>query len=218
MPAFAFEHHIHPSLRRPPGASARAMARRTGCQHWDKGARGEERTGEALDALRSPFCSAIHDVQLARGNFDHFVLADFGLFVIETKYRSSLTVVRDEAVVANGLSTSLKRQHRLTLQLAEVLHARARVDLPVRLILAYAGEEWQRLNKRSPTALFRFIPLTFLKSDLRRFKPILTGDELERVARVVGDVSTWRAIGADEPVRSRRPRHCNCGSHFDHEN
>ena len=79
-------------------ASAVALAdRRAGprFERWLQGARGEESVGALLDALAGEGWLTIHDVSLGRGNVDHIVVGQGGIFTIETKsHRGRISVDR----------------------------------------------------------------------------------------------------------------------------
>lgn len=52
---------------------------------WRRGAEGEEHVGRVVDQLRDNGWLALHDVQLGRGNIDHFLVGPGGIYTIETK-------------------------------------------------------------------------------------------------------------------------------------
>jgi hypothetical protein len=62
---------------------------------WAKGAAGERKVGEALDALRSETVIVLHDrkVPSSRANIDHLVVASSGVHVIDAKrYKGKIEI------------------------------------------------------------------------------------------------------------------------------
>jgi hypothetical protein len=63
--------------------------------HWLQGALGEESVGALLDTLTDEGWLVIHDASLGRGNVDHIVVGQGGVFTIETKsHRGRIPVTR----------------------------------------------------------------------------------------------------------------------------
>jgi hypothetical protein len=52
---------------------------------WQIGGAGERKTEQALKSLASPTWLVVHDVECARGNYDHIVVGRAGVFLLETK-------------------------------------------------------------------------------------------------------------------------------------
>jgi hypothetical protein len=75
------------------GASARRVANRrarrgqVSASRWEKGADGEERVGQWLDALHERGCYVLHDRRLpgSMANIDHLVVSPAGVWVIDAK-------------------------------------------------------------------------------------------------------------------------------------
>lgn len=81
------------------GGSVALVDRRAGLrfEHWLQGARGEESVGALLDPLTEQGWLTIHDASLGRGNVDHIVVGQGGIFTIETKsHRGRISVDRLE--------------------------------------------------------------------------------------------------------------------------
>jgi Nuclease-related domain len=75
---------------------------------WDKGARGERKTGDYLSHLSERGFVLLHDRQIpgSRANIDHLAIGPTGVFVIETKNLSGkVEVIQDRLYVSDRLRT-----------------------------------------------------------------------------------------------------------------
>jgi hypothetical protein len=54
-------------------------------ENWHIGAEGERKTEKALKTLDRTRWLVVHDVQCARGNYDHIVVGAAGVFLLDTK-------------------------------------------------------------------------------------------------------------------------------------
>jgi hypothetical protein len=64
-------------------------------ENWQVGAEGERKTAKALARLDRSRWLVVHDVQCARGNYDHVVVGRAGLFLLETKNLQGTVEIRD---------------------------------------------------------------------------------------------------------------------------
>lgn len=55
-------------------------------ENWNTGAEGERKTARALRRLDPAIWLAAHDVDAARGNYDHILIGPPGVLLLETKY------------------------------------------------------------------------------------------------------------------------------------
>lgn len=65
-------------------------------EHWRMGAEGERKTAQTLQKLDAVAWRMAHDVQTSRGNYDHILAADAGIFLLDSKYPQG------EAYLRNG--------------------------------------------------------------------------------------------------------------------
>lgn len=126
-------------------------------QVWLKGAAGERRVADALDALAPQYLYALHDrrVPRSRANIDHVAIAASGVYVIDAKnYPGATLAVRreggwgrpvQETLVVRGrprtdLLAGLARQ---PFSVKEALHGdQALAHLPVHGVLCFLGANW----------------------------------------------------------------------------
>jgi hypothetical protein len=64
-------------------------------ENWQVGAEGERKTARALARLDRSRWLVIHDVQCARGNYDHVVVSRAGVYLLETKNLRGTVEIRD---------------------------------------------------------------------------------------------------------------------------
>jgi hypothetical protein len=64
-------------------------------ENWQVGAEGERKTERALARLDRSRWLVVHDVQCARGNYDHIVVSRAGVFLLETKNLRGTVEIRD---------------------------------------------------------------------------------------------------------------------------
>ncbi len=65
-------------------------------ERWLQGAEGERKTAKALKPLqRSGLLHVVHDIQTRYGNYDHVVVSEAGVFLLETKNLNGIVVRRD---------------------------------------------------------------------------------------------------------------------------
>lgn len=57
-------------------------------ENWRTGAEGERKTARRLRALSDEQWRIVHDVDAARGNYDHIVVGRAGVFLLDTKWIS----------------------------------------------------------------------------------------------------------------------------------
>jgi hypothetical protein len=64
-------------------------------ENWQLGAEGERKTESALAALDRSGWLVVHDVECARGNYDHIVSGPPGIFLLDTKNPQGVVHMRD---------------------------------------------------------------------------------------------------------------------------
>jgi hypothetical protein len=64
-------------------------------ENWQVGAEGERKTAKALARLDGSRWLVVHDVECARGNYDHIVVSRAGVFLLETKNLLGTVEIRD---------------------------------------------------------------------------------------------------------------------------
>lgn len=80
---------------------------------WEKGARGERRTADALEPLGDAGFVLLHDRLMpeGRGNIDHIAIGPTGVWVIETKnLKGSVEVVQNKLYVGDHLRQKMVEQ------------------------------------------------------------------------------------------------------------
>jgi Nuclease-related domain len=122
---------------------------------WDKGARGERKTGDYLDPLGERGFVLLHDRQIpgSRANIDHIAIGPTGVFVIETKNLSGkVEVIQDRLFVSDRLrSTYVDETYReayaAQVALRELLEPLKATVVPVLCIHAHgcrgSTAEWR---------------------------------------------------------------------------
>jgi hypothetical protein len=101
-----------------------------------RGAKGEEKVGELLDALNEEDYVVVHDVACAYGNIDHVVLSrEKGIFLIETKAHGGQVEVVGDKLLVNGkdpekdfIAQTLRNTYWLRQQVQESLGIKAWVQ------------------------------------------------------------------------------------------
>ncbi len=136
-------------------------------ERWDRGADGEERVGEIIDALAGDGWHGIHDVDLGRGNIDHVLVGPAGVLTVETKsHGGRLAVDRiDEAMLRQAYAQA-KAVERVT-------------DGPVAPLLLFSRAFLDRpcSRRRGVTIL----PARLLRGHLARRPRVLAADEVARL-------------------------------------
>jgi hypothetical protein len=161
----------------------------------DRGAAGEEHVGGLLDELSSEGWTVIHDASFGRGNVDHIVLGEAGVFAVETKSRQEPVRVRTiHGAVLRQAQDQRETLERITGEQVEplVVFSRAWVDKP--------------LSRRRGV---RVVPARMVLAYLRRHSETLTRERVQRAhARIVealaeGDSQPDRLLGWPPPSRNR---------------
>jgi hypothetical protein len=123
---------------------------------WEQGAIGEHRVGGLLERLRERDVVVLHDRRLpgTRGNIDHIVVANSGVWVIDTKHyhgRIERRDVggwfrRDERLYIDG-----RDRTQLVVEMEKQLDAVRRVlagaNLSLHPVLCFTGGEWSLFAK-----------------------------------------------------------------------
>ena len=119
-----------------------------------KGARGEERTAFALEALPEGFyvfngLPRSQGLGWIRGDFDHVVVGKTGVFVVETKYWDGEVTCDHGRILVNGrpptrepLAQVLKERDEMEAALAEQQEAAVKVQA----VLCFAGRGFQGMR------------------------------------------------------------------------
>jgi Nuclease-related domain len=132
----------------------------------DRGASAEEHVGELLDQLARDEWRVIHDATLGRGNMDHILIGPGGVFTIETKsHPGPVRVARVHGATLRQANAERKAIEEITGTSAEALlvFSRAWVDKP--------------LARRKGV---RVLPARMLIGYLKRCRPVLSREEVER--------------------------------------
>jgi hypothetical protein len=64
-------------------------------ENWQVGAEGERKTAKALARLDGRRWLVVHDVECARGNYDHIAVSRASVFLLETKNLNGTVEMRD---------------------------------------------------------------------------------------------------------------------------
>lgn len=65
-------------------------------ENWNTGAEGEQKTARELRLLDTSHWAVFHDVQNGHGNYDHIVVSEAGVFLLDSKYPGGRIYIRDE--------------------------------------------------------------------------------------------------------------------------
>src|SRR5271166_1605835 len=132
----------------------------------DRGASAEEHVGELLDQLARDEWRVIHDATLGRGNMDHILMGPGGVFTIETKsHPGPVRVSRVHGATLRQVLAERRAIEEITGMDVEALlvFSRAWVDKP--------------LARRKGV---RVLPARMLIGYLKRSRPVLSREEVER--------------------------------------
>jgi hypothetical protein len=132
----------------------------------DRGASAEEHVGELLDQLARDEWRVIHDATLGRGNMDHILMGPGGVFTIETKsHPGPVRVSRVHGATLRQVLAERRAIEEITGMEVEALlvFSRAWVDKP--------------LARRKGV---RVLPARMLIGYLKRCRPVLSREEVER--------------------------------------
>jgi len=132
----------------------------------DRGASAEEHVGELLDQLARDEWRVIHDATLGRGNMDHILVGPGGVFTIETKsHPGPVRVSRVHGATLRQVLAERRAIEEITGMDVEALlvFSRAWVDKP--------------LARRKGV---RVLPARMLIGYLKRCRPVLSREEVER--------------------------------------
>jgi hypothetical protein len=143
---------------------------------WDRGARGERKTAEALAPLEEKGFVVLHDrlIPGGRGNIDHLAIGPSGIYVIETKnLKGSVEVTQDKLFISDkprqGYVEQVYREAVATqIALAELLNPlrvtvtpvlcihgakTPRIDHAVAGVRLLSGSQLRRLAESAPRLL-----------------------------------------------------------------
>ena len=135
-------------------------------ERHDRGASAEEHVGELLDQLARDEWRVIHDATLGRGNMDHILMGPGGVFTIETKsHPGPVRVSRVHGATLRQVLAERRAIEEITGMDVEALlvFSRAWVDKP--------------LARRKGV---RVLPARMLIGYLKRCRPVLSREEVER--------------------------------------
>jgi len=135
-------------------------------ERHDRGASAEEHVGELLDQLARDEWRVIHDATLGRGNMDHILMGPGGVFTIETKsHPGPVRVSRVHGATLRQVLAERRAIEEITGMDVEALlvFSRAWVDKP--------------LARRKGV---RVLPARMLIGYLKRSRPVLSREEVER--------------------------------------
>lgn len=165
---------------------------------WSKGAAGEQRVGEVLDACRG--VRALHDRRIAgsKANIDHIAVGPAGIFVIDAKRYAGEVAVRDvggwfrsdQRLYVGGRDRTKVVQamvRQVDVVNTAVLESLAAPGVRVFPILCFVGATWPVLFRRP--LVVRGVTVTWpkkLPDHVARQGP-LTAEQIERLARHLAD-------------------------------
>ena len=157
---------------------------------WDQGAVGEEKLGEALNALAGPNIRMLHDRRIpgTRANIDHIAITGNGVLVVDAKRyagRPRLVVEgrflrprTEKLTVAGRDRTKLVDGVLKQVQVLEAILAQDAVQ--VRGVLCFIGADWPLVGGAFETRGVAVVWPKRLYASLREPGP-LTGREIDRV-------------------------------------
>lgn len=169
-----------------PYALYKVITLRKEVQRLKMGRDGERAVGQYLELLRESGCRVFHDIVGEGYNIDHVVVAEQGVFAIETKTYSkpikgeARIEVADNTIIINGFSnTDISRQVRAEANsLKDILLASTGKEVKVKPVVLFPG--WYVDSSKSakdlwilnPKALPTFIknsPKIYSKEDMMLF-------------------------------------------------
>lgn len=159
---------------------------------WYQGAKGEIIVGRLVSTL-PPEWIAFHalPVGVKGADIDHLVIGPGGVFTINTKYHKNRAVW----VAGRGLLVSGQRQPYIrnaefeATRVTRLLRKRMPHLAPVRPIIAVVSPKSLTVKKEPDQV--KVLTHTALRRWLLKRRPVLTPDELNEIAVVIDDPTTW---------------------------
>lgn len=106
-------------------------------ENWGRGAEGEHKTERVLKKLDRRRWVVRHEVKNARGNYDHIVVGDAGVFMLDSKnYRGMVEISNGQPRLRRHCDPEADSSLRLTLSDARGNAARLKEDLQGRAGIA----------------------------------------------------------------------------------
>jgi hypothetical protein len=197
-----------PEMLRPRGSVARLFGLSPLTEQgkpWYQGALGEIAVGKMLSKL-GPRWVVMHALPVGKrgSDIDHLVVGSAGVFTINTKNhsRQRVWVMDRNVLVAGQRSDHVRNGEFEASRVAKLLGAVLGWPVPVRSIVAVVDSA--RLDIKQQPAGVEVLEAHRLVRSLKKRRPVLTGEELARIERVVGAPVTWRYQPDDEADLDRR--------------
>lgn len=199
-----------PGMLRSRGAVARIAGQSPvtlAGKSWYSGALGEIEVGRMLRKL-GPRWTVLHAVPIGgRGaDIDHLIVGQAGVFTINTKHHrgQKVWVAGRGFLVAGQRKDYIRNSEYEAQRVARVLARAVGWPVPVQAVIAVLGSVSVNI-KETPLGV-QVLEAGALVRWLKRRPPVLTGQQLEVVRRVVGTPTTWRTLPDDDADRNRRPQ------------
>lgn len=159
---------------------------------WFKGAEGELAVGRILARL-GPEWTVLHAVPVGAGasDIDHVLIGPAGVFTLNTKNHSGQTVwVGERAVLVAG-----QKQHHLSHARHEAARAAKRLSAavgePVQVTAVLVLVDPKQLTIKQRPAEVNVVTTRRLLRWLQRRRPVLTPEQVERLAAAAVIPRTW---------------------------
>ncbi|HWD83693.1 MAG TPA: nuclease-related domain-containing protein [Kribbella sp.] len=199
-----------PGMLRNRGTVARLVGRSPVTDEgkpWYSGALGELEVGRMLRKL-GPRWTVLHAVPIGvRGaDIDHLIVGQAGVFTVNTKHHRGQRIwVAGRGFLVSGQRQDYIRNSQHEAQrVARLLGKAVGWPVPVQAVVAVVGSASFSV-KAAPTGV-HVLEAGGLVRWLKRRPPVLTGQQLEAVLRVVGTATTWRAHPDDDADLNRHPQ------------
>jgi hypothetical protein len=150
----------------------------------DRGAIAEEKVALRLEDLPESY-HGFHDIAFNGFNVDHVIVGPGGVFLVETKSHRGKLEAKDGALLLNGQAPPkdfLKQAWSQTYQLNELLTKETSKEWPIRPVLCFTRAF---VGVRAPVKGVEIVRLGYLNQFLTRRSPVLSGEEVERIAGVL---------------------------------
>jgi hypothetical protein len=166
---------------------------------WYQGAVGEIAVGRTLARL-GPEWTALHSVPVGAGasDIDHVLIGPGGVFTLNTKNHSgqSVWVAGRTLMVSGQKQLHIPKAFHEAARAQDLLTAAVGEAVPVTGVLVLVGPD--NLAVKEKPAGVTVITERKLLRWLRRRPPVLTSDQVSRIAAVAAQPATWHA---DPPAR-----------------
>jgi nuclease-like protein len=152
---------------------------------WAWGAIGERQTAEALEALDSTW-HVVHDLPRAHANWDHIVVGEAGVFLLDSKRMMRTCRVKGEALVSGRTCFPASRFRYDAFALSSALERVTQVRPWVQSVVVIWGDFPQR---QVETDRVVYVGGSELTNWLREQKPKLSNDRVLRLANGLNELA-----------------------------